>query len=50
MICLAVYLSVGILGYLTWGNEAKGNILLNYPEKYVAITIGFFFFFFFEEK
>ena len=30
LICLAIYIAIGVSGYLEFGKETKGNILLNY--------------------
>lgn len=40
MICLTAYLMVGIFGYLTFYDDVKDNILNNYVDADVFISIG----------
>lgn len=37
---LFVYLSIAILGYITYGNEVLDNIIENYPKDSIFATIG----------
>ena len=37
---ISVYLIMGVIGYLTFTNETKGNLLKNYNDSDLSIQIG----------